>query len=294
MTLLEAAEPPAARAAETMLWTTPAGVRVVRTTEHVGSAAATRGVLEDALCERRGLLQFRDGDQAIGYLDPPVEVTASGAQVTFRALNDRGGLLLPVLGALLDGVPSLTGISGLTGADGTARGGDSVRVQGAPPAGLFAEEDRTRQVGVFAAVRALVEGMAGPDPLFGLYGAFDYDLIFQVDPMEQHQRRAPGDRDMVLHLPDALYELDLHSDEALRHAYEFRVPGGSTEGLERTTPACPVTPGRRPFRQRDLEPGEYARVVDAAMPLFRSGALFEAVPGSSAGCGTATPPRAAC
>ncbi|MFD4996649.1 anthranilate synthase component I [Streptomyces buecherae] len=279
MTLLEAAEPPATRAAQTTRWTTPAGVRVVRTTEHVGSATALRGVLEDALCERRGLLQFRDGDRAIGYLDPPVEVTASGAQVTFRALNDRGGLLLPVLGALLDGVPSLTGISGVTAADGTARGGDSVRVQGAPPAGLFAEEDRTRQVGVFAAVRALVEGMAGPDPLLGLYGAFGYDLIFQVDPMEQHQRRTPGDRDMVLHLPDALYELDLHSDEALRHAYEFRVPAGSTEGLERTAPACPFTPGRRPVRERDLEPGEYARVVDAAMPLFRSGALFEAVPG---------------
>ncbi|MER0241766.1 anthranilate synthase component I [Streptomyces sp. HSW2009] len=270
MTLLETAGSAAAQGAETIRWTTPAGVEVVRTTEYVGSAAATRTVLEDALCHRRGLLQFRDGDRAVGYLDPPVEVTASGAEVTFRALGPRGRVLLPVLGARLGGVPSLTDLS---------QDEDRVRVVGAPPGGLFAEEDRTRQVGVFAAVRALVDALAGPDPLLGLYGAFGYDLIFQVDPMEQHQRRTPGDRDLVLHLPDALYELDLHSDEAVRHHYEFRTPAGSTEGLERTTPTCPFAPGPPPARERDLEVGEYARVVDAAMPLFRSGALFEAVPG---------------
>ncbi|MGV9449838.1 anthranilate synthase component I [Streptomyces sp. NPDC003635] len=269
MPQLETSRPRTGRAAPSGRWTTPAGVEVVRTTELLGSAAALRTDLEDTLDERRGMLLFRGEDRIIGYTDPPVEITATGPEIRVTALNQRGRVLLPALLALFSRA------TGHAEADG-----DTLRVRGGVPDGTFAEEDRTRQVGVFAAIRALVEGFASDDPLLGLYGAFGYDLIFQVDPVTLTQHRAPGDRDMVLHLPDTVFELDLGSDEAVRHDYEFRVGGSRTDGLDRATPARPFVPAAK-APERDHAPGEYARVVEQARPLFRSGDLFEVVPSQS-------------
>ncbi|MEV7022102.1 anthranilate synthase component I [Kitasatospora sp. NPDC093558] len=273
MTSLHTAWPRAAHAVETTGWATPAGVEIVRTTESLGSAAAVRAALEATLDERRGQLRFHGNDRLVGYTDPPVEITATGGRVEVTALNARGRVLLPVLRRLLEGVPAMTA------ADDDA-GADTVRLESRPVvAGTFAEEDRTRQVGVFAAVRAVVEGFAAPDdPLFGLFGAFGYDLIFQLDPVQPHQRRRDDDRDMVLHLPDTIVELDLHSDEAVCHRYEFRTAAAGTDGLDRATAPAPFESRGEVFAQRDHAPGEYARVVEAAMPLFKSGDLFETVP----------------
>lgn len=273
MPQLETSRPRTGRAAPSGRWTTAVGVEVVRTTEALGSAATLRTALEDTLDERRGMLLFRGPDRIIGYSDPPVEITASGREIRATALNARGRVLLPALLALF---------SRAVGPGGRVEaGGDSLRVTGGVPDGTFAEEDRTRQVGVFAVVRSVVEGLALPDdPLLGLYGAFGYDLIFQVDPVGLTQDRRPGDRDMVLHLPDTVYELDLKADEAVRHDYEFRVGATRTDGLDRATPARPFTAARQ-APERDHAPGEYARVVELARPLFRSGDLFEVVPSQS-------------
>ncbi|WP_217146837.1 chorismate-binding protein, partial [Streptomyces sp. AC627_RSS907] len=116
------------------------------------------------------------------------------------------------------------------------------------------------------------------DELLGLFGAFGYDLIFQVDPMDARQERNPHDRDMVLHLPDTLYDLDLRGDTAVRFRYDFHTRAASTQWLPTETPSQPFVPGRPSRGRRDHRVGEYARVVEAAMPLFRSGDLFEAVP----------------
>ncbi|WP_328872605.1 anthranilate synthase component I [Streptomyces sp. NBC_00287] len=273
MPLLETSRPRTGRAAPSGRWTTPVGVEVVRTTELLGSAAALRTDLEDTLDERRGMVLFRGPDRVIGYSDPPVEITATGPEIRATALNERGRVLLPALLALFS---HAIGPGGRVDADG-----DTLRVRGGVPDGTFAEEDRTRQVGVFAVVRAVVEGLAlHDDSLLGLYGAFGYDLIFQVDPVTLTQHRAPGDRDMVLHLPDTVYELDLAADEAIRHDYEFRVGASRTDGLDRRTPARRfVAVADAP--ERDHAPGEYARVVEKARPLFRSGDLFEVVPSQS-------------
>ncbi|QKW52127.1 anthranilate synthase component I [Streptomyces buecherae] len=254
--------------AETGRWTTPSGVEVVRTTEHAGSAAAARAQLEAALDERRGMVLFRGRDRIIGYVDPPLEVAARGDRLAVTALNERGRVLLPTLRTLLADLP------------GTVRAdGDTLHVHGGTPHGVFAEEDRTRHVGVFAAIRALVAGLAVPDDeLLGLFGAFGYDLIFQVDPMDARQERNPHDRDMVLHLPDTLYDLDLRGDTAVRFRYDFHTRAASTQWLPTETASQPFVPGRPSRGRRDHRVGEYARVVEAAMPLFRSGDLFEAVP----------------
>ncbi|CCK28803.1 Anthranilate synthase [Streptomyces davaonensis JCM 4913] len=273
MPQLETSRPRTGRAAPSGRWTTPVGVEIVRTTELLGSAAALRTALEDTLDERRGMLLFRGPDRIIGYTDPPVEITATGQEIRATALNARGRVLLPALLALFS---RAIGPGGRAEADG-----DTLRVRGGVPDGTFAEEDRTRQVGVFAAIRSVVEGLALPDDqLLGLYGAFGYDLIFQVDPVALGQQRGAADRDMVLHLPDTVYELDLKADEAIRHDYEFRVGASRTDGLDRATPARPFVPATE-APERDHAPGEYARVVEQARPLFRSGDLFEVVPSQS-------------
>ncbi|MER6672176.1 anthranilate synthase component I [Streptomyces sp. NPDC000983] len=273
MPLLETTRPLTGRAAPSGRWTTPAGVEVVRVTETLGSAAVLRTALEDTLDERRGMLMFRGPDRIVGYTDPPLEITATGPEIRATALNERGRVLLPALLALFS---DAAGPGGHVEADGC-----TVRMRGGVPDGTFAEEDRTRRVGVFAAIRSLVQGLALPDdPLLGLWGAFGYDLIFQVDPVALTRHRAPGDRDMVLHLPDTVYELDLAADDAIRHDYEFRIGAGRTDGLDRRTPARRFVPAAH-APERDHEPGEYARVVEKAGPLFRSGDLFEVVPSQS-------------
>jgi anthranilate synthase len=258
----------AAATIEDERWSTPAGVLVVRTTERVGSAERARARLESALDHRRGLMQYRGHERVVGYTDPPVELAVRGGRLSVRALNERGRVLLPALRRELTGLLTITEDD-----DGALHGSVVARTEG------FSEEERTRNAGVFAAVRALTAALATPlDPVLGLYGAFGYDLIFQVEPIELHQQRDPQDRDLVLHLPDEVLELDLRSDVAVVHRYEFEVDGEATDGLSRATPRTPFV-ARTPAAARDHRPGEYAGMVRDAMPSFRAGDLFEVVPG---------------
>lgn len=257
-------------------WSTPAGVRVRRRRVPLGGAGPVRARLTAALDERRGMLAFQDAHRVIGYTDPPVEVAVRGQHLTVRALNERGLLLLPVLRRALAGV--LTGtrdaIGVFTGRVPASAEGDAAR-----PAAGFTEEERTRHAGVFAAVRALTAAFAAADdPLLGLYGAFGYDLVFQLEPVRPSQRRDPDDRDLVLHLPDEIVELDLRRDEAVAHRYVFTTVLGSTEGLSGATESESCVPGFS-AEPRDHPPGEYAALVASAMPEFRAGRLFEVVPG---------------
>nr|WP_034094925.1 anthranilate synthase component I [Streptacidiphilus albus] len=250
-------------------WLTPCGVRVTRATRRVGSAASVRAALELELDQRRGMLLFQGRDRAVGYSDPPLEIAVRGDRMTLAALNGRGRLLLPVLREAVAGHLCLE----------PAGSGDRVVGRAPGPVAGFAEEERTRQPGVFGALRALVAALASPrDGLLGLYGAFGYDLLFQVDPAELSQVRGPGDRDLVLHLPDRLVDFDLRRDVAVRHSYEFHHGSRSTRGLPRSTAVGAFVP-RTPPQLRDHAPGEYAQLVRRAMPLFAGGDLFEVVPG---------------
>jgi anthranilate synthase len=258
-------------------WVTRGGVQVHRSREPVNPVAA-RAALESALDERRGLLlsggcdqpgRYRRGD--LGYVDPPLEITACGRSITARALNARGLVLLPVVaaawrGLLLPDAGAADAVTGTVPAATTA----------------FAEEERTRQPSVFSALRAVVDSFAGTgDPLLGLYGAFGYDLVCQFEPIELHQARAAGDRDLVLHLPDTLLEIDPGRGTAVRHRYEFGFGGASTCGLRRGTEPVPYQVAPEPAVRDDHGPGEYAALVRLARDRFAAGDLFEVVPGQS-------------
>jgi anthranilate synthase len=242
-----------------------------------------------------------------GYVDPPIELTARGRELTATALNDRGAVLLPPIAAALrrsaGPAPARADDDTARGAEDTPRGaGDterSVTVVIPEPIGTVPEEERSRRPTVFSAIREIIALFAGPDTQLGLFGAFGYDLAFQFEPVRLRRDRAAArrdparrdrhtvQRDLVLHLPDQLYVIDRKRETALRYSYDFGFGGRSTAGLDRETgsPAPAMRPATGTGRlvtpedvPDDPEPGSYARVVELARERFAAGDLFEVVP----------------
>jgi anthranilate synthase len=214
----------------------------------------------------------------LAYVNPPIEITSQGRRITARALNERGAIILPVIADAMRRV-----------GDEIADGSPEVTVYVPEGEGAFTEEERSRQPTVFSVLREIVAAFGCDDPHLGLYGAFGYDLAFQFEPVRLAIARSDDQRDLVLHLPDEIWVVDLRREEAIRYSYEFTVPSGtggggsgdgaSTEGLPRETPATPdLVPGAGALPPQPV-PGRYAAVVEQAKERFRRGDLFEVVPG---------------
>jgi anthranilate synthase len=211
----------------------------------------------------------------MAYADPCAEIVAAGRQVTARALNDRGRVLLPVIRAAL---LRACGPGGIAPPEETEI---SVLIPAADRE--YTEEERSRRPTVFTAVREIAAAFGCSDPHLGLYGAFGYDLAFQFEPVRLRHERPATQRDLVLHLPDEIWVLDRMREEAVRYSYEFEVGGASTAGLDRRTAGTVVGQAPRLVRPEDLpappQPGTYARVVAQARERFARGDLFEVTPG---------------
>ncbi|HEV3288486.1 MAG TPA: anthranilate synthase component I [Streptosporangiaceae bacterium] len=259
---------------------TAGGVQVTRTAEPFDEQLLT-GICAQAEEVRGGVLSSgmeypgRYSRWHLAYLNPCLELTGHGRRITARALNARGEVLLPVIGAALAraGEPARPA----AGASGAL---PVVAVVVPEPTGLLAEEDRSRRPTVFSALREVIAAMAGDDPHLGLYGAFGYDLAFQFEPVRLRHDRPAGHRDLVLHLPDELYVVDRKRESAIRYRYEFAVAGVSTEGMPRQNPPAPAGGQRDDSAALPAgpEPGSYARVVEQARERFARGDLFEVVP----------------
>src|SRR4029077_11641991 len=109
----------------------------------------------------------------LAYVNPCAELVARGRVVTARALNARGEVLLPALSAALARAGQPTG----PGSPG------EVSVAIPEPAGLAAEEGRSRRHTELSGVREVIAAFAGDAPHLGLSGAFGYDLAFQFEPV---------------------------------------------------------------------------------------------------------------
>src|SRR5262249_44961355 len=209
----------------------------------------------------------------LAYVNPCAELVARGRRISARALNARGEVLLPVLGAALLRV----GEPG-PGPDGRAGGaGGEVEVVIPEPAGVQAEEDRSRRPTVFSALREVVAAMAARARHLALSGAFGSDLAFQFEPVGLRHRRPGEQRDLVLHLPDELYVLDRKRETATRYRYDFEVAGASTRGLPRRTPPAPTGGPPQPLPPRP-EPRSFAPGVAGARGRLAPRDPFEGVP----------------
>jgi anthranilate synthase len=252
---------------------TRTGVRVTRTATPFDPAEL--GKIAAIVDQRRGGVMSsgmeypgRYSRWHMAYADPCAEIVATGRQVTARALNDRGRVLLPVLRAALlkSGEP--------VDEDTVVIGEDDRE---------FTEEERSRRPTVFTALREITAALGCEDPHLGLYGAFGYDLAFQFEPVRLRLDRPATQRDLVLHLPDEIWVLDRKREEAVRYSYDFEVGGVSTAGFGRQTASTGPGQTPPPVRHQELppqpQPGSYARVVEKARERFVCGDLFEVVPG---------------
>ena len=267
---------------------TRGGVAVRRTIEDVPVRNAIEPIVS-ALDERRGALLASSYEYPgrytrwdLGFVDPPVALTARGRRFRAEALNPRGRVLLPALARVLS---TLDAVATLETRDDGLDG--EVRVA----AGRFPEEERSRQPSVFSLLRALVDLLFHEgEPHLGLYGAFGYDLAFQFEPIRLRLERPPSQRDLVLYLPDELIVVDHRREVAQRRRYEFDVDGQATEGLPREGAARPYAGVAESPRAGDHAPGDYAALVRVARQAFKRGDLFEVVPSQTFVAGSPRPP----
>jgi anthranilate synthase len=252
------------------------GIRIRRSIESTAYAEATDALIE-ALDTRRGTflssgIEYpgRYARWAVGFVDPPIEISASQRAVRIRALNERGTVLLA---AITDTVKRLDGVS-VCATDAT-----ELEAQIAEATERVAEEMRSRQPSVFSVLRAMIQQLgSGEERHLGLYGAFGYDLAFQFEPLRLRLPRDPSHRDLVLYLPDEIVVADPVRRTAEIHRYDFDWAGRSTCGMARTGDRVPYAAAATPPPAID-ELRDYPDVVRRAREAFHRGDLFETVPG---------------
>jgi anthranilate synthase len=254
---------------------TRAGLSVVRHVETFTGGTALDDLIV-RLDHRRGVVlssgttvpgRYESFD--LGFSDPPLLLETTGTDFSLTALNKRGQVLIAFLAdTLRDPCIALDGrtMSKLTGHI----------IRGEAP---VEEDQRTRRASVMSLVRDMVAQLfSSDDPMLGLYGAFAYDLVFQMEDLKQKRAREADQRDIVLYLPDTLLAYDRATGRGVLLSYDFSWKDRSTEGLPRDTPDSGYNKApRQGFA--DHAPGEYQRTVENARAAFARGDLFEAVPG---------------
>src|SRR5579859_7383687 len=255
---------------------TRGGLLVTRSVEHFSGGASRLDDLIELLDRRRGVVlssgttvpgRYESFD--LGFADPPLQLQTSGVDFSLSALNARGEVLIAFFGDVLSDASVV-----ITGRSSSRLSGHILR--GDAPVD---EDQRTRRASVMSLVRDLVAVLgANDDPLLGLFGAFAYDLVFQIEDLVQKRARESDQRDIVLYVPDRLLAYDRATARGAVLSYEFAWKGRSTAGLSHeTAESLYAKSPRQGFA--DHAPGEYQATVEFARAAFARGDLFEAVPG---------------
>jgi anthranilate synthase len=255
---------------------TSGGLAVSRAVEHFTGGASKLDDLIELLDRRRGVVlssgttvpgRYESFD--LGFSDPPLRLETVSSSFSLEALNARGEVLIAFLGDSLREPCVVISERTATRLAGHILRGD------AP----VDEDQRTRRASVMSLVRDLVAALgANADPLLGLFGAFAYDLVFQMEDLKQKRAREADQRDIVLYVPDRLLAYDRATGRGAILSYDFAWKEKSTKDLPRDTAESVYakTP-RQGFA--DHAPGEYQATVETARAAFARGDLFEAVPG---------------
>jgi anthranilate synthase len=255
---------------------TRGGLLVRRSVEHFSGGASRLDDLIELLDRRRGVVlssgttvpgRYESFD--LGFADPPLQLQTTGVNFSLSALNARGEVLIAFLGDVLSDASVV-----ITGRTASRLSGHILR--GDAPVD---EDQRTRRASVMSLVRDMVAAFgSNDDALLGLFGAFAYDLVFQIEDLVQKRKREDDQRDIVLFVPDRLLAYDRATARGAVLSYEFAWNGKSSEGLSRdTSDSVYARTSRQAFS--DHAAGEYQATVETARAAFARGDLFEAVPG---------------
>lgn len=243
--------------------------------ELISALDARPGVLFSSACDYPGRYTRWD----LGFVDPPLRISASGRHLHIEALNARGEVLLHLCRGLIEASPDVCDIEA---APLTLK----FSMRASEP--VLVEEQRTRQRSVFTFLRQLLSHFASDeDAYLGLYGAFGYELAFQFEALQLRLLREADARDLVLYLPDTLLVVDHRRESAQQLYYDFaftqRGQQLSTRHLSRTVTATPFVRAERADTdvRCDHASGAYADTARKALQYFARGDLFETVPGQS-------------
>src|SRR4051812_41732083 len=257
-------------------YVTRAGLAITRVAEQFSGGANRLDDLVNLLDRQRGVVlssgttvpgRYESFD--LGFSDPPLVLETTGTKFSLVALNARGEVLIAFIADVLREPCVVIDEKSATHLAGAILRGE------AP----IEEDQRTRRASVMSLVRALIAAFsANDDPLLGLFGAFAYDLVFQIEDLVQKRTRESDQRDIVLYVPDRLLAYDRATARGAILSYDFDWQGKSTRELPHDTPESSYakTP-RQGFA--DHAPGEYQSTVETARAAFARGDLFEAVPG---------------
>src|ERR1700730_19041555 len=135
-------------------YTTRGGIRIQRET-WIGPYEREHDTLAHTLDDRRGVLlsssfEFpgRYTRLDMGFVDPPLVLTARGRDFAVEALNERGRVLIPAIaGALAQLSATEIRRAGTDRIEGTVRDSDT----------RFPEEERSRQPSLFSVLRGFNE-----------------------------------------------------------------------------------------------------------------------------------------
>jgi anthranilate synthase len=255
-------------------------IHVSRSSKEISIDLATREVLSQIDSQRGGLLTSnyeypgRYKKWAIGFVNPPLEISTREDTFNIKALNQRGSILISYLGDRLAKCPALE-----------IKDRDSKLITGfvRPTTRVFTEEERSKQPSVFSLIREVIFAFnSNEDKYLGLYGAFGYDLVFQFEKMTKKLPRSTDARDLVLYLPDELTIVDYQRQQAFQLQYDFDIDGHTNRDLPRTGEYFDYRGQQLALtKTADRAPGEYAAQVETALDYFRRGDLFEVVASQS-------------
>ena len=261
-------------------YTTQGKIGVSRSSKEISIDFATKEVLSRIDSQRGGLLTSnyeypgRYKKWAIGFVNPPLEISTREDTFNIKALNQRGSILISYLSERLAKCPALE-----------IRDRDAEIITGfvRPTTQVFTEEERSKQPSVFSLIREVMFAFnSTEDEYLGLYGAFGYDLVFQFEKMTKKLPRSTDARDLVLYLPDELTIVDYQRQQAFQLQYDFEIDGHTNRDLPRTGEFIDYRGQQLALTQTaDHAPGEYAAKVETALDYFRRGDLFEVVTSQS-------------
>ena len=218
----------------------------------------------------------------IGFVNPPLCITARGSRVTVSALNTRGEILLPEIIYCLQPLAEVAEIAESTEAETVSA--ISVNIKQADS--KLPVEQQCRQPNVFSVLRCIIQHFyAEEDAYLGLYGAFGYDLALQLENVQRHQQRDESQRDLVLYLPDQITVADHRIQQARRYDYEFiardskgRPRSETTGGYRRSGAKTDYAAGAKSKTPTNDSAPDFAKQTQAARQAIQQGELLQVVP----------------
>lgn len=159
-----------------------------------------------------------------GFFAPPVEVVAFFDRVIFKALNQRGIVLINIFENILQEKNS--------GQYNLSRNEKELTAQINHTDEIFKEEDRSKQPSVLIPIRTILNAFKhNQQDALGFYGAFGFDLLFQFEKINLINKRDEKQPIIRLFFPDRVYTFDRKKEEAFLYEYKISYKNFSTEDI---------------------------------------------------------------